>query len=208
MPLVTVAELKATLNIGNLYADAVLEQVIGTAENIILSMLVRKQVKAIEGTDRNLRELTFVVTEASPWKVGETIRLRDFTIAGLNGLTATVTEVSETLEHLVRDRLTVAEDRYTIRVEFAVNALTAAETVYLPQGTIIDQVSEAYYDTVPEAREAALAIAVDVFQSRVAPGGQMQGIDFTPGPYRLGRSLFTRVSGLLGRWVDTGSLIG
>jgi hypothetical protein len=36
----------------------------------------------------------------------------------------------------------------------------------------------------------------------------MQGIDFTPGPYRLGRSLFTRVSGLLGRWVDTGSLIG
>jgi hypothetical protein len=99
-------------------------------------------------------------------------------------------------------------DRYAIRVEFAVNALAAAETVFLPAGTVIDQVSEAYYDTVPEAREAALAIAVDVFQSRVAPGGQMQGIDFTPGPYRLGRSLFTRVSGLLGRWVDTGSLVG
>jgi hypothetical protein len=57
-------------------------------------------------------------------------------------------------------------------------------------------------------REAALAVAVDIWQSRVAPGGQIEGIDFTPGPYRLGRSLYSRVSGLLGRWVDTSALCG
>jgi hypothetical protein len=65
-----------------------------------------------------------------------------------------------------------------------------------------------FYDAIPEVREAALAIAVDIFQSRVAPGGQIQAVDFTPGPYRLGRSLFTRVSGLLARWTDTSSLVG
>ena len=36
-----------------------------------------------------------------------------------------------------------------------------------------------------------------------APGGQIEGIDFTSvSPYRLGRSLFNRVSGLLGRYLD------
>jgi hypothetical protein len=52
------------------------------------------------------------------------------------------------------------------------------------------------------------SIAVDIFQSRVAPGGQTEAIDFTPGPYRLGRSLTTRVSGLLARWLDTGTMVG
>ncbi len=51
--------------------------------------------------------------------------------------------------------------------------------------------------------QAVLAVAVEIFSSRVAPGGQMEGIDFTNvSPYRLGRSLFNRVSGLLGAYLD------
>ena len=55
---------------------------------------------------------------------------------------------------------------------------------------------------------AVLAVAVEVFQSRVAPGGQIEGIDFTSvSPYRLGRSLFNRVSGLLGRYLDVETMV-
>jgi hypothetical protein len=64
------------------------------------------------------------------------------------------------------------------------------------------------YEEVPEVVEATTAIAVDMWQSRLAPGGQIQAVDFTPGPYRMGRSLLTRVSGLLGKHMDTGSFVG
>ena len=53
---------------------------------------------------------------------------------------------------------------------------------------------------------AVLAVSVEVFQSRVAPGGAIEGVDFSVSPYRLGRSLFNRVSGLLGSYIDTGSM--
>ena len=67
---------------------------------------------------------------------------------------------------------------------------------------------EGGYDQVAPVREAALAIAVDLWQHRVAPGGQMQAADFTPGPYRLGRSMLGKVSGLLGPWLDVDGMVG
>lgn len=64
------------------------------------------------------------------------------------------------------------------------------------------------WEDYPEVREAALAIAVDLWQSRLAPGGQLNAVDFTPGPYRLGRSLIGRVSGLVGRHLDVAGMVG
>jgi hypothetical protein len=39
-------------------------------------------------------------------------------------------------------------------------------------------------------------------RSRVAAGGQIEGVDFTATPYRMGRSLYSRVIGILGPYVD------
>jgi len=64
-----------------------------------------------------------------------------------------------------------------------------------------------YYADVPQVASAVLAVSVEVFQSRMAPGGQIEGVDFTASPYRLGRSLFNRVSGLLGAYIDVDSII-
>jgi len=49
---------------------------------------------------------------------------------------------------------------------------------------------------------AILAVSVEVFQSRVAAGGQIEGVDFTATPYRMGRSLTNRVSTLLMPFLD------
>jgi hypothetical protein len=66
----------------------------------------------------------------------------------------------------------------------------------------------ATYVGVPAVESAVLAVAVEVFQSRIAPGGQIEGIDFTTvSPYRLGRSLFNRVSGLLGQYLDVETMV-
>jgi hypothetical protein len=47
-----------------------------------------------------------------------------------------------------------------------------------------------------------MVVSVEVFQSRTAPGGQIEGVDFAPSPYRMGRSLFNRCVGLLGPYID------
>jgi hypothetical protein len=49
---------------------------------------------------------------------------------------------------------------------------------------------------------AILAVSVEVFQSRIAAGGQIEGVDFASTPYRMGRSLTNRVSTLLYPYLD------
>jgi hypothetical protein len=192
MALVTVSELKATLNIGNLYADTILEQVIGSAENTVLSLLDRYVERAEAVSAPTTGTLKLTTRRPHAFYVGQNLTLVGLTPSAFNGA-AVVTAVTDRTVTVTRAHAqTPYEDPRPL----------------IPSGEIYDTAQRARYDSVPEVKEAALAIAVDIFQSRVAPGGQMQAVDFTPGPYRLGRSLFTRVSGLLARWTDTGSLVG
>jgi hypothetical protein len=202
MALVTRDELKTTLGIGDLYANDVLDQVIGTAESVILSMLVRDrhfidQACCTESVDPPGTGTTvkFRTTAPHGFTVGTDIRIGEFPRLNWTGRALTVLEVPE--PNVV---VATSETVWTPGV--------TEPTPVIPNGVVYRQASFAFYDAIPEVREAALAIAVDVFQSRVAPGGQTEAIDFTPGPYRLGRSLISRVSGLLGRWLDTGSMVG
>jgi hypothetical protein len=59
----------------------------------------------------------------------------------------------------------------------------------------------------PNVESAILAVSVEVFQSRTAAGGQIEGVDFGVTPYRMGRSLTNRCIGLLGNLVDTRSMV-
>jgi hypothetical protein len=193
MALVTRDELKAVLNIGDLYPDTVLDQVIGSAEDVILSMVGRYgyAVDRLCCTTANTIQLRTTVPH--DLYVGQTVKLEGLVPAQYNG-NGVVSELPSDV--LVR---VVKEHGQTPFSE---------EHPLVPTGRIYDQAQADIYDGIPAVREAALAVAVDVFQSRQAPGGQMSGVDFTPGPYRLGRSLITRVSGLLGRYMDAGSLVG
>ncbi len=196
MALVTLNELKAVLNIGDLYPDEVLEQVIGAAESTVLSLLQRKQVRIVEGCCEVAGPpaiLQFRTDQPHTFRVDEVVLVSGINTGDFGPLEGTVTEVV---------------DDNVLRVSFTIVVPTFDPTLFVPAGFLTDKVSVDYYSTVPEVREAATAIAVDIFQSRQAPGGQINGIDFTPGPYRLGKSLFTRVSGLLARWTDTGTLVG
>jgi hypothetical protein len=202
MALVTRDELKTTLGIGDLYPNTVLDQVIESAESVILSMLTRDRkfidqvcctevlVPPAVGTT-----IRFRTTEPHNFIVGVEIRFGEFPRNNFTGRLLTVIEVPE-------NNVVVAE------ADTAFNPGTFEPTPVIPNAVVYRESARAFYDGIPEVREAALAIAVDVFQSRVAPGGQTEAIDFTPGPYRLGRSLVSRVSGLLGRWLDPGSMVG
>jgi hypothetical protein len=53
---------------------------------------------------------------------------------------------------------------------------------------------------------AIYVVSTEIFQSRTAAGGQIEGVDFAPTPYRMGKSLLSRVSGLLAPYLDEGAI--
>jgi hypothetical protein len=193
MALVTLNELKAVLNIGDLYPDAVLEQVIGAAESTVLSLLQRYGYAVDRLCCTTANTIRLHTTEPYDFYVGQTVRLQGLVPEQYNGAAVVAT---------------LLDDQQLEVTKTHGEPPLSEEHPLIPTGRIYDDAQLDVYDGIPEVREAATAIAVDIFQSRQAPGGQINGIDFTPGPYRLGRSLFTRVSGLLARWTDTGTLVG
>jgi len=60
----------------------------------------------------------------------------------------------------------------------------------------------------PNAEAAILAISVEIFQSRTAAGGSIEGVDFAVTPYRLSKNLLAKVTGLLGPYLDVETMVG
>jgi len=191
MALITLSELKAVLGIGDIYADAIVQAVADSAENIILSYLIFDDV-SIVGTSLTNNTARFYCHN-NTFVVGQAL-----TVSGcgspFNG-SRTVTKVGY--------------DEYG--VSFFEAAITNADIIkrsIIPNGRAVLTSQAALYDTTPEVREAALAVACDIWITRTGTLGQ-QGVDFqSPAPYRLGRSMLTRVSGLLGKHLDTRGYLG
>ena len=186
MALITLSELKAVLGIGDIYADAIVQEVADAAENILLSLLTKNQY-AIVARERVGTTATLYTDRVNDFYVGQTLTI-DGCGAHFNG-SQTITKVTE----------------YSFT--FTTTSGTNPKQQVVPYGFARD-FEFVDYDLVPEVREAALAIASDIWITRTGTLGQ-QGVDFqSPAPYRLGRSIFTRVSGLLGKWMDTRGMVG
>jgi hypothetical protein len=191
MALITLSELKSVLGIGDIYADSIVQAVADSAENIILSYLIFDDVSIVGASLTNnvarfyCHDNTFVVGQA-------------LTVTGcgspFNG-SRTVTKVGY--------------DEYNVTYfEAAITNANITKRQIIPNGRAVLTSQAALYDTTPEVREAALAVACDIWITRTGTLGQ-QGVDFqSPAPYRLGRSMLTRVSGLLGKHLDTRGYLG
>ena len=66
----------------------------------------------------------------------------------------------------------------------------------------------AYEEEPASVREAAMNVAVDMYQARTAAGGQSVSIDFQPGPYRISSFMLRRISALIAKYVNVGSMVG
>jgi len=86
---------------------------------------------------------------------------------------------------------------------------------------VMDQVAEAADDIVgalittgayaaepAPVKEAALQVAVELFQARYAAGGNAMATDMTPGPYRLSVWLTRRVHALVMPYANVGGMVG
>ena len=190
MPSIVLAsELRTILGVSSsLYNDAYLNDIIDTSENVILPMLVTYATR-VEKVKLEDNVATFITSTEHEFSDGQSVIITNCG-SPFNG-THTITVADS--------------DRFTFTA--AITNADIVEKYVIPAGTATLSGASTYVGN-PNVESAVLATAVEVFQSRTAAGGQIEGIDFTVSPYRLGRSLFNRISGLLGPYIDTETMVG
>ena len=189
--LVTAAQLRAVLGVPNtLYDDTALEAIIDTAEDAIGDFLIQW----IVGIDKHYSETATETTihTTRPHKFYETQ-----TVA-ISGVEAHVNG-NKTISSIVDD--------YTFRITTTGAPVHQDYYHVIPNGIAAEN-DISQYDGIAAVEEAVLQIAIDVFQSRLAAGGTQQALDFTPAPYRMGRTLLYKVTGLISKYIDSNSQVG
>ena len=185
--IVTASELRAVLGVSSsLYNDTYLNDIIDTSENLILPMLVTysTRIEKVKLTDNVAYYQTSTIHEFSE---GQSV-----VVTGCGSpFNATVT---------VPD-----DDRYTFTA--AITNADIVERYVIPAGTATLSGASTYVGNA-NVENAVIITSVEIFQARTAAGGQIEGVDFTVSPFRLGRSLFNRISGILGPYIDTETMIG
>lgn len=190
MAIIDIEELKVVLDVGDIYEDATLQQVADSASDIILNLLKFNRY-AIRTVQISSNVATFWTLRKHDYVVGQSVIL-----SGLGSPfdgTRTITKVPT--------------------VDSFQTALTNADITkrhIFPNGQALLASQTTLYDAVAEVREAALMLAVDIWNARQSASGQAIAVDYNgvPSPYRMGRGLYTRVSGLLAKHRDPAGYIG
>jgi hypothetical protein len=185
----TIAELRSALGIGTLYTDAVVDEVCQAAQDIVFSYLWKNEVNNYahsnivgSGTlyfNNLVRDVFYVGGTVSITGNGATFN-GSKVVTSMTDYSITVTTTHTTPEaiHAVQPFGTVAGTQYT------------------------------NYATVAAVNEAALMIAIDIWQARQASNAGGISPDFQPSPYRMGNTLTARVRGLLAPYLSPNSLVG
>jgi hypothetical protein len=185
--IITAASLRAVLGVSSsLYSDAYLDEIIGSAEGVILPMLTANQAAIAEVYLTS--NVAYYVTQRPHYFVaGQTVVASGIVPSTFNG-TITVTD-SITNPYIFSAAL--------INADIIIRGVIPAGVAYLSganAGTL--------YASTDAVESAVTIVSVEIFQSITAAGGQIEGVDFTPSPYRMGRSLMNRVIGLLSPYID------
>lgn len=189
--LVTAAQLRAVLGVPNtLYDDTALNAIINTAEDAIGDFLIQWKVGIDKHYSATTTETTIHTTRPHKFYDGQTVALSGVE-AHVNG--------NKTISEIV--------DPYTFRITTTGAPIHAEYYNVIPNGIAAEN-DLSQYDGVAAVEEAVLQIAVDVFQSRLAAGGTQQALDYTAAPYRMGRTLLYKVTGLISKYIDSNSQVG
>ena len=187
--IITASQLRSVLGVSSsLYDDNYLNDIIDTAEQAILPLLIQNSTAVIEYELKD-NVAIFYTRNVHTFVVGQSI-----VVTGLPApFTATHT-------------LTVVTDS-----SFSA-ALTSADVTrrqIIPNGTatLSGYSAATLYVGNSSIESAIYAVSIEVFQSRTAAGGQIEGLDFQSSPYRMGRSLLNRVIGLLGNYIDVDTMV-
>lgn len=210
---VTSAELKANLGIGTLYADSIVEEVCQTAEDLLNQYLWFDSYPVVGAGIYNNIGIVLISSPMS-YVTGQTITLSGCgaTYNGSKTITGTYpyTNGSVVIPYFLNFPFNYfAFPRGYSMIQFS---LTHADENYhqiVPYGKASGvDTKDTTYGATPAIREAAMMLAVDIWQARQQSSAGGVSPDFSPSPYRMGNSLMGRVRGLIAPYTSPRSMVG
>lgn len=188
--IITASQLRSVLGVSSsLYSDAYLDGIINSAEGTLLPLL-EAYTNKVTGYKIIGGQCVIYTQLPNMFVEDQTVTIAGVA-TGING-TQTVTDL------YLRP--------YSF--SFATNEADIALQPIIPAGDayISGKTASVLYAADPDIENAVTIISVEIFQSITAAGGQIEGVDFQPTPYRMGRSLTSRVYSLIAKYVEVGSI--
>jgi hypothetical protein len=186
MPIISASDLRSVIGVSqSLYSDAYLDQIIASSEEILLPILNSYQF-AIDSFEVKDNIVYFYTIRPNLFVEGQSV-----VVTGCGGIDATYTVEARTAD--------------VYRFSAAVIAADSIDTPVIPAGVaVLDGSSAAdLYANNDAIKNALLGLSTDIFQAVIAPGSQIEGVDFAQTIYRTGRSMVNRQMGLLTPFLDT-----
>jgi hypothetical protein len=185
--IITASQLRSVLGVSSsLYDDTYLNQIIDTSEQVILPMLVtfKSPIEKVSLTD-NVATFT-------------TLGIHEFT----EGQSVIITGCGSPYNGT---RVVLADNLGQYTFSQSITNADILEANVIPSGVAALSGGSTYVGNAA-VQSAVYTVSVEVFQARLAGGGQIEGVDFTSTPFRMGRSLFNKCVGILGSYMDTESM--
>jgi len=186
MPIIDADDLRAILGVSEpLYSDAYLDQIIASSEEILLPILNSYQF-AIDSFEVQDNIVYFYTIRPNLFVEGQSV-----IVTGCGAIDDTYTVQARTAN--------------LYRFSAAVIAADSIVTPVIPAGVaVLDGSSAAdLYANNDAIKNALLGLSTDIFQAVIAPGSQIEGVDFAQTIYRTGRAMINRQMGLLTPFLDT-----
>lgn len=186
MPIIDADDLRAILGVSeSLYSDNYLDQIIASSEEILLPILTSYQF-AVDSFEIKDNIVYFYTIRPNLFVQGQSV-----IVTGCGAIDDTYTVESRTGDVYMFSAAVIAADSIV--------------TPVIPAGVaVLDGSSAAdIYANNDAIKNALLGLSTDIFQAVIAPGSQIEGVDFAQTIYRTGRAMINRQMGLLTPFLDT-----
>jgi hypothetical protein len=208
------AELRTNLGIGTLYSDATVEEVCQAAEDQINSFLWFDSAPVV-GTSLASNVASVVLANPGLFTVGETVTIAGAgsTFNGSYTITGTIPWSTGTTTSINTSYYNWYMNRYPNGLSIIQFSKTASNQNFrrvMPSGTAVGtDTKTTVYASTASVREAAMIMAVDIWQARqVSQTGGVSTDVFSPSPYRMGNTMIGKIRGLLAPYMNPNSMVG
>jgi hypothetical protein len=211
---VTEQELRDNLGIGDLYPDSVIEECCQSAQDILNQFLWFDSAPVV-GTTLQNNVATVMIANPAIFSTGQSVTLSGCgaTFNGTYTITGTIPWSTGTTNLIPAISWNTNVWNWPNGYSFIQFAKTAANVNFsrvLPYGSAVGTDTKTNtYATTPAVREAAMILAVDIFQARqVSQTGGVSIDGFSPSPYRMGNSMIGKIRGLIAGYQNPLSMLG
>ena len=211
---VTEQELRDNLGIGDLYPDSVIEECCQSAQDILNQFLWFDSAPVV-GTTLQNNVATVMIANPAIFSTGQSVTLSGCgaTFNGTYTITGTIPWSTGTTNLIPAISWNTNVWNWPNGYSFIQFAKTAANVNFsrvLPYGSAVGaDTKTSIYATTPAVREAAMILAVDIFQARqVSQTGGVTIDGFSPSPYRMGNSMIGKIRGLIAGYQNPLSMLG